>query len=137
MPTQRAKQTARTAIPQFHANQQQAAAIAHTDGPAAFIAAAGTGQTAILVQRLARLIAVERAKEDEIKAEQSADFFRQHLGIEHDLAERYQEFFVRYEQAKHKEKLYALSDLIYVPLGLLESSPTFRKNWQGRYQYLQ
>jgi superfamily I DNA/RNA helicase len=81
--------------------------------------------------------AVDRAKEDLVKAEQSAEFFRQHLGIESNLAERYQEFFVRYEQTKHKEKLYDLSDLIYVPLGLLESSPTFRKNWQGRYQYLQ
>src|SRR6185437_14838308 len=43
--------------PLFVANPQQAAAIAHTDGPAAFIAAAGTGKTAILVQRLVRLIA--------------------------------------------------------------------------------
>src|SRR5581483_7784910 len=43
----------------FSANPQQAAAIAHTDGPAAFIAAAGTGKTAILVQRLVRLIAEE------------------------------------------------------------------------------
>jgi superfamily I DNA/RNA helicase len=245
MPTQRPKQTAKTEIPQFRANQQQAAAIAHTDGPAAFIAAAGTGKTAILVQRLARLIAeehvapekilcvtftraaademekralkalkargyaakdvkglrvvtfhglghhmlreklqwtpqqlnqrlvsgeprqwlaediirpwssnrsrgmnwdidiltvlgaVDRAKEEQIKAEQSADFFRQHLSLESNLAERYQEFFVRYEQTKHKEKLYDLSDLIYVPLALLDSSPTFRKNWQGRYQYLQ
>lgn len=245
MPTQRSRQTAKIEIPPFRANQQQAAAIAHTDGPAAFIAAAGTGKTAILVQRLARLIAdervapekilcvtftraaademekralkalkargyaakdvkglrvvtfhglghhmlreklqwtpqqlnqrlvsgeprqwlaediirpwssnrsrgmnwdidiltvlgaVDRAKEDQIKAEKSADFFRQYLGIEHDLAERYQEFFVRYEQTKHKEKLYDLSDLIYVPLALLDSSPTFRKNWQGRYQYLQ
>jgi superfamily I DNA/RNA helicase len=245
MPTQRPKQTAKTEVSQFRANPQQAAAIAHTDGPAAFIAAAGTGKTAILVQRLVRLIAeeqvapekilcvtftraaademekralkalkargyaakdvkglrvvtfhglghhmlreklqwtpqqlnqrlisgeprqwlaediirpwrsnrsrgmnwdidiltvlgaIDRAKEEQIKAEQSADFFRQHLSIEHNLAERYQEFFVHYEQTKHKEKLYDLSDLIYVPLGLLESSPTFRKNWQGRYQYLQ
>src|SRR5258708_19670783 len=44
---------------QFTANPQQAAAIAHTDGPAAFIAAAGTGKTSILVQRLVRLIADE------------------------------------------------------------------------------
>ncbi|HEX7733783.1 MAG TPA: UvrD-helicase domain-containing protein, partial [Ktedonobacteraceae bacterium] len=225
MPTQRPKQTIKSEIPQFRANPQQAAAIAHTDGPAAFIAAAGTGKTAILVQRLVRLIAdegvtpekilcvtftraaademekralkalkvrgyaakdvkglrvvtfhglghhmlreklqwtpqqlnqrlvsgeprqwlaediirpwssnrsrgmnwdvdiltvlgaVDRAKEEQMKAEESADFFRQHLGIEHDLAERYQEFFVRYEQTKHKEKLYDLSDLIYVPLG--------------------
>ncbi|HVU67359.1 MAG TPA: ATP-dependent helicase [Ktedonobacteraceae bacterium] len=245
MPTQRPKQTAKTDTLQFRANPQQAAAIAHTDGPAAFIAAAGTGKTAILVQRLVRLIAeeqvapekilcvtftraaademekralkalkargyaakdvkglrvvtfhglghhmlreklqwtpqqlnqrlisgeprqwlaediirpwssnrsrgmnwdidiltvlgaIDRAKEEQVKAEQSAEFFRQYLSIEHKLAERYQEFFVRYEQTKHKEKLYDLSDLIYVPLGLLESSPTFRKNWQGRYQYLQ
>lgn len=245
MPTQRPKQTAKTDTLQFRANPQQAAAIAHTDGPAAFIAAAGTGKTAILVQRLVRLIAeeqvapekilcvtftraaademekralkalkargyaakdvkglrvvtfhglghhmlreklqwtpqqlnqrlisgeprqwlaediirpwssnrsrgmnwdidiltvlgaIDRAKEEQVKAEQSAEFFRQYLSIEHNLAERYQEFFVRYEQTKHKEKLYDLSDLIYVPLGLLESSPTFRKNWQGRYQYLQ
>ena len=47
----------RQATPAFMANPQQAAAIAHTDGPAAFIAAAGTGKTAILVQRLVRLIA--------------------------------------------------------------------------------
>lgn len=43
----------------FTANPQQHAAIAHGDGPAAFIAAAGTGKTSILVQRLARLIAKE------------------------------------------------------------------------------
>src|SRR5689334_9191969 len=43
----------------FQANAQQAAAIAHKDGPAAFIAAAGTGKTSILVQRLVRLIADE------------------------------------------------------------------------------
>lgn len=245
MPAHKAKQVKAPVIPQFQANPQQAEAIAHTSGPAAFIAAAGTGKTAILVQRLVRLIAeegvapecilcvtftraaademekralkalkargfaakdvkglrvvtfhglghhmlreklawtpqqlnsrlvsgeprqwlaedivrpwrsnrsrgmnwevdilnvlgaVDRAKEDMIKAEQSADFFRQHLLIEADVAERYQEFFVRYEQTKHKEKLYDLSDLIYIPLSLLESSPTFRKNWQGRYLYLQ
>src|SRR5271165_4846807 len=44
---------------EFQANPQQAAAIAHKDGPAAFIAAAGTGKTSILVQRLVRLIADE------------------------------------------------------------------------------
>src|SRR5579883_2790587 len=230
---------------QFNANPQQAAAIAHTGGPAAFIAAAGTGKTAILVQRLVRLVAdesvapesilcvtftraaaeemekralkalkargmtaketkalrvvtfhglghqmlreklqwgpqelnqrlisgdprqwlaediirpwrsnrtrgmnwevdildvlgaVDRAKEDLIKAQGSAAFFRSHLGLERDLAARYEEFFVRYEQTKQKEKLYDLADLIYIPLGLLESNPTFRKNWQGRYLYLQ
>lgn len=246
MSTQRPKQTAnKVPASLFHANPQQSAAIAHTEGPAAFIAAAGTGKTAILVQRLVRLIAdeqvvpekilcvtftraaademekralralkgrgfaaqdvkglrvvtfhglghhmlreklqlapqqlnqrlisgeprqwlaedilrpwqsnrtkgmnwdvdildvlgaVDRAKEEMVKAEQSVAFFRQHLSIEHNLAERYQEFFVRYEQQKHKEKLYDLSDLIYIPLSLLESSPTFRKNWQGRYLYLQ
>ncbi|HET8844425.1 MAG TPA: ATP-dependent helicase, partial [Ktedonobacteraceae bacterium] len=245
MPAYKAKKSPKAPVPQFQANPQQAAAIAHTSGPAAFIAAAGTGKTAILVQRLVRLIAeegiapetilcvtftraaademekralkalkvrgfaakdvkglrvvtfhglghhmlreklawtpqqlnsrlvsgeprqwlaediirpwrsnrsrgmnwevdilnvlgaVDRAKEDMIKAEQSADFFRQHLSIEANLAERYQEFFVHYEQTKHKEKLYDLSDLIYIPLSLLESSPTFRKNWQGRYHYLQ
>jgi superfamily I DNA/RNA helicase len=245
MPAQRAKQPAKNQALPFQANAQQAAAIAHMNGPAAFIAAAGTGKTAILVQRLVRLIAdeavlpeailcvtftraaademekralralkvrgfaakdvkglrvvtfhglghhmlreklkltpqqlnqslisgeprqwlaediirpwrsnrargmnwdvdilnvlgaVDRAKEDMVKAEQSADFFRLHLSIEHDLAERYQEFFVAYEQTKQKEKLYDLSDLIYIPLSLLESRPTFRKNWQGRYLYLQ
>ena len=245
MPAQKVKQASKADVPQFRANPQQAAAIAHTDGPAAFIAAAGTGKTAILVQRLVRLIAdeqvapeailcvtftraaademekralkalkargfaakdvkglrvvtfhglghhmlreklqltpqqlnqrlisgeprqwlaediihpwrsnrargmnwdvdildalaaVDRAKEDLIKPDQSADFFRQQLSIEGPLAERYQEFFVNYEQTKHKEKLYDLSDLIYIPLGLLESSPTFRKSWQGRYHYLQ
>ncbi len=242
----RAKGTTRTSsTPQFSANPQQAAAIAHTAGPAAFIAAAGTGKTSILVQRLVRLIAdegalpesilcvtftraaademekralkalrargiaakdlkslrvvtfhglghqmlreklqwtpqelnqrlisgdprqwlaedivrpwrsnrtrgmnweveiaaalaaVDRAKEGQIKAEQSVDFFQKHLAIEEDLALRYQEFFVRYEETKKKEKLYDLSDLIYVPLMLLESSPKFRKTWQVRYQYLQ
>ncbi len=252
MPAQRAKQPAnmpkqsvKTPAPLFHANVQQAAAIAHTDGPAAFIAAAGTGKTAILVQRLVRLIAdeqvapetilcvtftraaademekralralklrgfaakdvkglrvvtfhglghqmlreklqwtpqqlnqrlvsgeprqwlaediirpwqsnrtrgmnwdvdiltvlgaIDRAKEEMIKPEGSTDFFRQQLSSEQHLAERYQEFFVRYEQTKQKEKLYDFSDLIYIPLALLESSPTFRKNWQGRYLYLQ
>ncbi len=43
----------------FSANPQQAAAIGHNTGPAAFIAAAGTGKTSILVQRLARLVADE------------------------------------------------------------------------------
>ena len=245
MPAQRATTTAKTPQPQFQPNPQQAAAIAHTDGPAAFIAAAGTGKTAILVQRLVRLIAeekvapeailcvtftraaademekralralklrgfaakdvkglrvvtfhglghqmlreklqwapqqlnqrlvsgeprqwlaedilrpwrsnrtrgmnwdvdildvlgaIDRAKEEMVKPDGSADFFRQHLSIEHNLAERYQEFFAHYEQTKQKEKLYDLSDLIYIPLSLLDSSPTFRKNWQGRYRYLQ
>ncbi len=230
---------------QFNANPQQAAAIAHTNGPAAFIAAAGTGKTSILVQRLVRLVAeesiapeailcvtftraaademekralkalrargmatkdvktlrvvtfhglghhmlreklewapqelnqrllsgeprqwlaediirpwrsnrsrgmnwdieiagvlgaVDRAKEGMVRPEQSLDFFRSYLGIETDLARRYQEFFVSYEQTKQKEKLYDLSDLIYVPLSLLEGSPRFRKIWQTRYQYLQ
>src|SRR5450755_735200 len=45
--------------PPFQANPQQTAAIDHKDGPAAFIAAAGTGKTSILVQRLVRLIADE------------------------------------------------------------------------------
>ncbi len=247
MPAHKAKSPAKIKVeaPPFKANPQQAAAIAHTDGPAAFIAAAGTGKTAILVQRLVRLIAeegvvpetilcvtftraaadamekralkalkvrgfaaqdvkglrvvtfhglghhmlreklqwtpqqlnqrlvsgearqwlaediirpwrsnrsrgmnwdvdildalgaVDRAKEEMVKADQSADFFRQQLSLEGELAARYQEFFILYEQTKHKEKLYDLGDLIYVPLGLLESSPTFRKNWQGRYHYLQ
>lgn len=245
MPSQRASNRAQTQANPFIPNPQQAAAIAHTDGPAAFIAAAGTGKTAILVQRLVRLIAeegvapeailcvtftraaademekralkalkargfavkdmkalrvvtfhglghhmlreklqwtplelnrrlvsgeprqwlaediirpwrsdrtrgmnweveildvlgaVDRAKEGMVKPEQSAAFFGTHMGIEVELAERYQEFFVRYEQAKQREKLYDLSDLIYVPLSLLESSPKFRKDWQGRYQYLQ
>ncbi len=237
--------TPSTAQSHFSANPQQAAAIAHKDGPAAFIAAAGTGKTSILVQRLVRLVAdegiapesilcvtftraaademekratkalrargmaakdikslrvvtfhglghhmlreklqwtpqelnqrlisgdprqwlaedivrpwrsnrtrgmnwdveiadvlraVDRAKEELTKPEQSRDFFCSELSIESELAERYQEFFVRYEETKHKEKLYDLSDLIYVPLGLLENSPKFRKTWQTRYQYLQ
>lgn len=240
------KRTSHTSpVSQFNANPQQAAAIAHTNGPAAFIAAAGTGKTSILVQRLVRLVAeegiapetilcvtftraaademekralkalkargmsaqsvkalrvvtfhglghqmlreklewkpqelnqrllsgeprqwmaediirpwrsnrtrgmnwdveiagvlsaVDRAKEEMVKPDQSIDFFRSHLGIETEMAERYQEFFTLYEQTKHKEKLYDLSDLIYVPLSLLESSPKFRKTWQTRYQYLQ
>lgn len=230
---------------EFQANPQQASAIAHEDGPAAFIAAAGTGKTSILVQRLVRLIAdegiapesilcvtftraaademekraikalkargmaakdikslrvvtfhglghqmlreklewkpqelnqhlisgeprqwlsediirpwrsnrtrgmnwdveiadvlraVDSAKEALVKPDQSHDFFRSHLSIDSELAERYQEFFVLYEKTKQKEKLYDLSDLIYVPLLLLENSPKFRKTWQVRYQYLQ
>lgn len=230
---------------EFQANPQQAAAIAHKDGPAAFIAAAGTGKTSILVQRLVRLIAdegiapesilcvtftraaademekraikalrargmaakdikplrvvtfhglghqmlreklewkpqelnqhlisgeprqwlsedivrpwrsnrtrgmnwdveiadvlraVDRAKEELVTPDQSHDFFRSNLSIDAELAERYQEFFVLYEKTKQKEKLYDLSDLIYVPLLLLESSPKFRKIWQTRYHYLQ
>jgi len=50
----------------FIANPQQAAAIAHTNGPAAFIAAAGTGKTSILVQRLVRLIADEAVAPESI-----------------------------------------------------------------------
>lgn len=234
-----------TTSTEFIANTQQAAAIAHTNGPAAFIAAAGTGKTAILVQRLVRLVAdegvapesilcvtftraaademekralkalkargmaakdvkalrvltfhglghqmlreklqwtpqelnqrlisgdprqwlaediirpwrsnrtrgmnwdveiadvlgaVDRAKEELVKPEESVDFFRSHLSLETELAQRYQEFFTLYEQTKQKQKVYDLSDLIYVPLSLLESSPKFRKNWQGRYAYLQ
>ncbi len=230
---------------QFNPNPQQADAIAHMNGPAAFIAAAGTGKTAILVQRLVRLVAdekiapesilcvtftraaademekralkalkargmsaqsvkalrvvtfhglghqmlreklewkpqelnqrllsgeprqwmaediirpwrsnrtrgmnweieiagvlsaVDRAKEEMIKPDQSTDFFRSHLGVETELAARYQEFFELYEQTKQKQKQYDLSDLIYVPLSLLESSPKFRKTWQTRYLYLQ
>src|SRR5215469_8950708 len=53
----KAKTPAVTTNSAFQANPQQAAAIAHKDGPAAFIAAAGTGKTSILVQRLVRLIA--------------------------------------------------------------------------------
>ena len=232
-------------LPPFSANPQQAAAIAHTDGPAAFIAAAGTGKTSILVQRLVRLVAdvgiapetilcvtftraaademekralkalkargksakdvkglrvvtfhglghqmlreklewtprelnqrlisgdprqwlaediirpwrsnrrrgmnwdvdimdvlvaVDRAKDAQIKPETSAEFFRNELILLDDLAERYQEFFITYEETKKKERLYDLSDLIYVPLALLESSPKYRKSWQGRFQYLQ
>lgn len=229
----------------FQANEQQLAAIAHTKGPAAFIAAAGTGKTSILVQRLVRLIAdegiapetilcvtftraaaeemekralkalkergklmkdmkalrvvtfhglghqmlreklewapqelnqrlisgdprqwlaedivrpwrsnrtrgmnweveiadvlraVDRAKEEQVRPEQSANFFCSELSIPADTATRYQEFFELYEKTKQKEKLYDLADLIYVPLGLLESSPKFRKAWQTRYQYVQ
>ncbi len=241
------RKTAASATPQAHfsANPQQAAAIAHKDGPAAFIAAAGTGKTAILVQRLVRLIAdegvppesilcvtftraaademekraakalklrgktlkeikplrvvtfhglghqmlreklqwtplelnqrlisgeprqwlseditrpwrsnrtrgmnwdveiadvlraVDRAKEELIRPDQSSEFFSQELSIEAELAARYQEFFTLYEATKQKEKLYDLSDLIYVPLIQLESSPKYRKTWQGRYHYLQ
>src|ERR1700686_5077178 len=57
--TTKAVSTTKNQPIQFTANPQQAAAIAHTDGPAAFIAAAGTGKTSILVQRLVRLIADE------------------------------------------------------------------------------
>src|SRR5260370_5954280 len=81
--------------------------------------------------------AIDRAKEEMLKPEESSDFFRSHLSIDAEVAERYQEFFVLYEKTKQKEKLYDLSDLIYVPLMLLESSPKFRKIWQARYQYLQ
>ena len=241
----RQKATSRAAAPLFNANPQQAAALDHKDGPAAFIAAAGTGKTSILVQRLVRLVAdegitpesilcvtftraaademekratkalkargmllkdikplrvvtfhglghqmlreklqwtpqelnkklisgdprqwlaediirpwrsnrtrgmnwdveiadvlraVDRAKEDMIKASESTDFFYREVGIEVEQAERYQEFFERYEETKQKEKLYDLADLIYVPLSLLEGSPKYRKAWQGRYQYLQ
>ncbi len=242
----RQKTTSRAATaPLFNANPQQAAAIDHKDGPGAFIAAAGTGKTSILVQRLVRLVAdegispesilcvtftraavdemekratkalkargmmlkdikplrvvtfhglghqmlreklqwtpqelnrklisgdprqwlaediirpwrsnrtrgmnwdveiadvlraVDRAKEDMIKANESTDFFCREVGIEVELAERYREFFERYEETKQKEKLYDLADLIYVPLSLLESSPKYRKTWQGRYQFLQ
>src|SRR5947209_6823408 len=245
MPSKGTKHTSKSQPTHFTANPQQAAAIAHTNGPAAFIAAAGTGKTSILVQRLVRLIAdegiapeailcvtftraaanemekralkalkargmlakdvktlrvvtfhglghqmlreklqwtpqelnqrlvsgeprqwlaedilrpwrsnrtrgmnweveilavlsaVDRAKEAMVGPEQAETFFRDQIGIAYDLAGRYQEFYTHYEESKHKEKLYDLSDLIYVPLNLLQSSPKFRKTWQGRYQYLQ
>ncbi len=230
---------------QFNPNPQQADAIAHMNGPAAFIAAAGTGKTAILVQRLVRLVAdegiapesilcvtftraaademekralkalkargmsaqsvkalrvvtfhglghqmlreklewkpqelnqrllsgeprqwmaediirpwrsnrtrgmnwdieiagvlsaVDRAKEEMVKPDQSTDFFRSHLGIETNWPNATRNSLLLYEQTKQKEKLYDLSDLIYVPLFLLQSSPKFRKIWQSRYLYLQ
>jgi superfamily I DNA/RNA helicase len=246
MPSQGSRKTvARSQHTSFTANLQQAAAIAHTQGPAAFIAAAGTGKTSILVQRLVRLVAdegiapelilcvtftraaanemekraqkalkardmpaaalkslrvvtfhglghqmlreklqlkpqelnqrlisgeprqwlaediirpwrsnrtrgmnwdidildvlsaVDRAKEAQIGPEQSIAFFRSHLTIDSEMAERYQDFYERYEQTKQKEKVYDLSDLIYIPLNLLQSSPKFRKTWEGRYTYLQ
>ncbi len=229
----------------FQPNPQQAAAIQHTHGPAAFIAAAGTGKTAILVQRLVRLVAeekidpakilcvtftraaahemekragqtlralgtpattikqlrlttfhglghlmlrehlgwtprelnqkllsgdprqwlaedilrswssnrqrgmnwsidiaevlraVDRAKDAVQPPEDSASFFAGDLGIELEMAERFQEFYQRYEAAKKKEKRYDLADLIYVPLRTLRKSPTFRQLWQGRFDFLQ
>src|SRR6266516_1189675 len=244
MASQGTRPRSKTQAP-FHANPQQAAAIAHTNGPAAFIAAAGTGKTSILVQRLVRLVAeagiapeailcvtftraaademekralkalrtrgmaakdvkalrvvtfhglghhmlreklgwtpqelnqrllsgdprqwlaediirpwrsnrtkgmnwvveiagvlsaVDRAKEGMVRPEQSRAFFGSYLGIENELAERYQEFFEHYEQTKQKENLYDLSVLIYLPLSLLEGSPKFRQTWQARYHYLQ
>jgi len=67
-PSSAGKGTTRTSsAAQFSANPQQAAAIAHTAGPAAFIAAAGTGKTSILVQRLVRLIADEKVFKRERK----------------------------------------------------------------------
>src|ERR1700737_4253314 len=68
MPAQKPKPKVSTKKepPPFRANPQQAAAIAHTTGPAAFIAAAGTGKTAILVQRLVRLIAEEKVAPETI-----------------------------------------------------------------------
>lgn len=231
--------------PPFKANPQQAAAIAHTAGPAAFIAAAGTGKTAILVQRLVRLIAdegvapeavlcvtftraaademekralkalkargkaakdvkglrvvtfhglghqmlreklqwtprelnqhlisgdprqwlaedilrpwrsdrsrgmnwdvdvadvlsaIDRAKEALAKPEDAAAFFHGELLLDVKQAARYQEFYAEYEATKKKSKAYDLADLIYIPLNLLESSPTYRKRWQGYYQFLQ
>jgi superfamily I DNA/RNA helicase len=245
MPTKRSTPTPKDAPPPFRPNPQQAAAIAHTDGPAAFIAAAGTGKTAILVQRLVRLIAevgvapeqilcvtftraaaeemkkramaalrtrgklakdlkglhvvtfhglghqmvreklgwtpqelnkalisgdprqwlaedilrpwrsnrtrgmnwdvcvadvlaaVDRAKEAQIPVETAGDYFQRDLLLEREAATRYQEFFSLYETTKKKQKLYDLADLIYIPLNLLESSPTYRKAWQGRFRYLQ
>jgi superfamily I DNA/RNA helicase len=83
------------------------------------------------------LAAVDRAKEELIPPDKSVPFFRSHLLVEPELAERYQEFYTLYEEAKRKEKLYDLADLLYVPLTLLESSPKFRKSWQGRFNYLQ
>src|SRR5579875_1285181 len=61
-----AKYTSQTATHTFVPTPQQAAAIAHTEGPAAFIAAAGTGKTAILVQRLVRLVAEEGVAPEKI-----------------------------------------------------------------------
>ena len=60
--------TRKSTIPQIQltANEQQLAAIAHRDGPAAFVAAAGTGKTTILVQRLVRLIADEHISPESI-----------------------------------------------------------------------
>ncbi|HKD77979.1 MAG TPA: ATP-dependent helicase, partial [Ktedonobacterales bacterium] len=64
-------------------------------------------------------------------------FFHNELLLDAKLAARYQEFFLAYEAAKKQSKSYDLADLIYIPLRLLESSPTYRKRWQGMYQYLQ
>lgn len=245
MPAKRPSPAPKTVPAPFHANPQQAAAIAHTDGPAAFIAAAGTGKTAILVQRLVRLIAdvgvapeallcvtftraaaeemkqravqalrargklvkdlkglhvttfhglghlmlreklgwtpqelnkaiisgdprqwlaedilrpwrsnrtrgmnwdvrvadaliaVDRAKEGQIAPDAAAAFFQRDLLLDSEQAARYQEFYQIYEDTKKKQKVYDLADLIYIPLSLLEGSPTYRKKWQGRFTYLQ
>jgi len=59
MPSTGNKHIVKQPLPSFVANAQQAAAIAHTNGPAAFVAAAGTGKTSILVRRLVRLVADE------------------------------------------------------------------------------
>src|SRR5205807_4113764 len=80
---------------------------------------------------------VDRAKEAMVGPEQCEAFLRSHMAIDAELAKRYQEFYLLYEQTKQKEKIYDLSDLIYVPLTLLQSSPKFRKTWQERYLYLQ
>ena len=77
------------------------------------------------------LRAVDRAKEELVIPDKSHDFFCSSLSIEPELAERYQEFFILYEKVKQKDKLYDLSDLIYVPLLLLESSPSFVR--RGRH----
>jgi superfamily I DNA/RNA helicase len=245
MPAKRPSPTPKEMLAPFQPNPQQAAAIAHTAGPAAFIAAAGTGKTAILVQRLVRLIAdvgvapeavlcvtftraaaeemkqraiqalrargklakdlkglhvttfhglghlmlreklgwtpqqlnkaiisgdprqwlaedilrpwrsnrtrgmnwdvrvadaliaVDRAKEGQIAPDAAAAFFQRDLLLDSEQAARYQEFYQIYEDTKKKQKVYDLADLIYIPLSLLESSPTYRKKWQGRFAYLQ
>src|SRR6266487_6906576 len=59
MPSQGPKHASKSQPTHFIANPQQTAAINHTNGPAAFIAAAGTGKTSILVQRLVRLVSDE------------------------------------------------------------------------------
>src|SRR5712692_7176639 len=66
MPSMGNKHVVKQQLPSFVANAQQAAAIAHTNGPAAFIAAAGTGKTSILVQRLVRLVADEAVAPESI-----------------------------------------------------------------------